>query len=353
MLRRQLMFQLGRGTAGAFLSSIGRGWTDRELVEQFAKALQKPSSIEQTFIDHLEASTKNNRKRFVLSKNSVEDIRSLYQDVSAHLLTLMRLLEQTPMRRLQLCSLAGETSQLLGDICFFEGKNEIAHSYYETALEAAQQAQHEVLQAVILGRRSFLPLYAGNASLALSFLQQAHALATSNASNTIRAWLMIIEAEIHASLGNALACQKALQYSEDLLQQSETGMSTCTFATEAPYAPFNASRLQGYMGACYLRLGLFQKAEPILQANLAATTASSLHRRSITFIDLAQAYVLQGEIETMHLYTTQAIQALEQTQSPRVVQRLYSLRQQLHPWQNTSYVKQLDQYLTAVPSPLH
>ncbi|GHO59226.1 hypothetical protein KSB_77010 [Ktedonobacter robiniae] len=52
----------------------------------------------------------------------------------------------------------------------------------------------------------------------------------------------------------------------------------------------------------------------------------------------------------MSIYATQAIQALEQTQSPRVIQRLYALRQQLQPWHNTSYVKQLDEYFTDVPS---
>ncbi|WP_201375431.1 BTAD domain-containing putative transcriptional regulator [Ktedonobacter robiniae] len=348
-LRRQLLAQLGRGTAGAFISSIGP-WTDGELIERFAKAVQKPSSIEQAFITHLETTTKNNRKRFVLSKNSTEDIHSLYRDASAHLLTLMHLLEETPAMRLQLYSLTGETSQLLGDICFFQGQNEAAYGYYETALASAQQAQNDVLQAVILGRRSFLPLYTGNASLALSFLQQAHSLATSRGSNIIRAWLMVVEAEVHASLRNAHACQKALQQSEHLLRQPETGMATCAFSIEASYAPFNLSRLQGYIGACYLRLGLFQQAESHLQANLKAIPASSLHRKSIAYVDLAQAYGLQGEVEAMSIYATQAIQALEQTQSPRVIQRLYALRQQLQPWHNTSYVKQLDEYFTDVPS---
>jgi tetratricopeptide (TPR) repeat protein len=207
---------------------------------------------------------------------------------------------------------------------------------------------HEVLQAVILGRRSFLPLYSGNAPLAVSFLQKAHTLAANSASDVIRAWLMIVEAEAQATIGETEACCKALEQSEFLLHQSHPGYITCSFPSETIYAPFNVERLPGYKGACYLNLGQSQKAQSILHASMASAKHPSLHRQSITLIDLARAYAQQEELEEMYLYADQAIALLRQTKSPRVFQRVCSLRQELHSWQDTVSIKQLDQQLATI-----
>lgn len=102
------------------------------------------------------------------------------------------------------------------------------------------------------------------------------------------------------------------------------------------------------MGACYLRLRQPQKAQPILQTYLASASYTSLHKQSITLVDLAKTYALQGNLEEMYKYADQAMYMLEQTRSTRVLQRMFNLRQELNKWQDTIYVKQLDQHLTAI-----
>jgi tetratricopeptide (TPR) repeat protein len=324
--------------------------TDHELLERLAHALKKPSTVDTLFLSHLESVTKNNRKRFVLSKNSLQDIHSMYQDASAHLRSITQLLEH-PLASspyIQLCSLAGETAQLLGDILFHQGKDEEAERIYHMAMQAAATAHNEVLQAVILGRKSFLPLYRGEPTRALSFLRQAHLLSAHHASDAIRAWLLTIEAEAWATVGNTEACEEALMQSELLLHRATSKVSTCAFSVEPLYAPLNNERLLGYMGACYLRLHQPQKAQPLLHTYLASMRYASIHKQSITLVDLAKTYALQGDLEAMAHYVGSAYHLLEQTQSTRVFERLVDLRRLVGQWKDTIYVKQFDQQLATL-----
>lgn len=324
--------------------------TDHELFERLLKALKKPSAVDDLFLTHLETVTRANRKRFVLSKSSIQDIVSMYQDTSAHLRTITQLLEHPlPLSSYtHLCSLAGETTQLIGDIFFHRGENEMAEHSYNTAMQAAMAAQNEVLQAVILGRKSFLPLYRGDATNTFPLLRQAHALAAHRASDSIRAWLLVIEAEVWAMTGNADACEKALEQAEFLLHRSTSGVSTCSFTLEALYAPLNDDRLLGYMGACYLRLRQPQKAQSLLHTYLASMHYASSHKQSVTLVDLAKTYALQGELEAMARYAGSAFCILEQTQSARVFERLMDLRRTVERWKDTTYVKQFDQQLATL-----
>ncbi len=106
--------------------------------------------------------------------------------------------------------------------------------------------------------------------------------------------------------------------------------------------------MPGYQGACYLRLRQPHKAQALLHPYLESSHAASQHRRSITLIDLAKTYALQGEMEEMYHYADQALCLLEQTRSPQVVQRMVGLRQELHQWQETACIKQLDEHLAAI-----
>jgi hypothetical protein len=52
-----------------------------------------------------------------------------------------------------------------------------------------------------------------------------------------------------------------------------------------------------------------------------------------------RTYALQGDLEAMYKYADQAMQALDQTRSMRVLQRMFNLQQELNKWQATMYVK--------------
>jgi hypothetical protein len=75
-----------------------------------------------------------------------------------------------------------------------------AQVYYKVSVEAAQEAENNVIWAIGLGRMSSLPMYNGQSQEALPLLQEAQRLASTYAAASTRAWLASIEAEAHAHL---------------------------------------------------------------------------------------------------------------------------------------------------------
>jgi len=161
-LRRQLLQQA--------LSTALTPYTfsSPDILERLGRAIKRSTSIDGTLLAHLEMITRNNRQLFVRSHKSV----LMLPDISRHLDTITQLLEHslpTPIHTL-LCTFAGETTELIGDILFNTGDNDGAEKYYNAALDASKEAANEVLYAVILGRKSFISIYNGNPQTALPLL---------------------------------------------------------------------------------------------------------------------------------------------------------------------------------------
>jgi transcriptional regulator with XRE-family HTH domain len=306
-------------------------YSDEEAIKQLVQSLETPSFLDEVLLTHLETEANNNRKRFVLSKNSLHDVASMHQDALFYLTSISKLLTHPLGTRVQqrLCILAGETAQLLGDICFHQGQKDSAKRYYDTAMRAAIDANNKTLHAVILGRKCLLSLYDGKREDAFPLLQQAEHLASYGATNCIRAWLFALKAEAFSVVGNKSECDKALQQSRTSLQGSQEGFSTATFMLEPEYAPFNEQRLLGYAGACFTRLRQPQEAQSALLTYISSLKHASLHKKAVAFVDLAYSYSLQNEGELMHAYFEKAIDLFEETQSIRVLQRLFAIRQRI------------------------
>src|SRR5581483_4136247 len=152
------------------------------------------------------------------------------------------------------------------------------------ALKAAQVAFNHDLWAVGLGRMSLLLIYWEHPQKALPLLQEAKQLTVR--SDRIRCWLAAVEAEVHAHLGDALACDKALTVAKALAAREPLG--------EDCYATgFNPSRLAGYEGACFLRLRHPDRALPALQQAVALLDPQAIRRRSTLLTDMGIAYAQQ------------------------------------------------------------
>jgi tetratricopeptide (TPR) repeat protein/transcriptional regulator with XRE-family HTH domain len=349
--RRQILQQMLGLTGSATLMPTSK-LLDLDILERLAKALQKPSRVDETILINLETTTKNNRRRFVISKSKSSARYNLLHEISGHLKTITQLLEYSqPIHTYKrLCSLAGETSQLVGDILFNAGDSDIAEIYYNAALEAAKEGRNDILRAVILGRKSFIPIYGGDPQRALQFLQEAHTLTAQNASDIIRAWLSAVKGEAYANAHDANACLKVLENAELLLERKQPGAGSYGFTEEAAYAIFNLSRMLSYKGTCYVRLKQPEAAQAILREVLASAGPAHLQQKSITLVDLGMTYVQQDEISEACKYAGQALNIVEQTGSVRVLQRIRNLRRELRSWESTSYVKDLDEQFAAVLS---
>lgn len=337
--RRHLL----QGALGATSTTFfpGNLFLDEETLELLSKALQPASQLDETTLVHLETITKARRFEFVQSEGRTWF--DLFQEVSGHLRIVTRLLERH-IQHPQLCTIAGETALLLGDLLFNAGENTAADKYYQSALEASKG--NGLLQAVILGRRALLPIYDNAPEKAIEHIESALQLAPDTTDDMILAYLWSVKGEAYASLGAQAACFQALHSAEQLVERGKPGVLSLHFQPEIAYATFDQTKFAGYQGICFLRLNRSGAAQNILQAQLARVEERSLiHQQSIASVDLAMSFVQQASLRDAYTYTTNALTFLETTRSIRVFQRLVKLRQALHPWEKTTYVKNIDEHM--------
>lgn len=262
---------------------------------------------------------------------------SLLQGFLGHLELLTQLLHHPhdSTTRKRLCALTCEVTQRIGAIYFDRNDYASAQSYYQVALEAAQEAENPLLFAIGLGRKSSLPLYNQHPQEALPLLQQACRLANHHASPSLLAWLHSLEAETLATLQEEYACLCALEQAEERLQQG-------LHSDPSHGVQFGWTRFIGYKGVCFLRLQRADLALEILSEGLRSTETLSPRQRAILLVDIAEAYRQKGEIEQSCAYATQALHMVQGIKSSLVWQRLRLLRQHMTPWQKQKSMKDFD-----------
>jgi len=301
--------------------------------ERLALVGRKPASIDTSALQDLETITKSDWR---LRANTTS--ADLMNGVLGHFQTVIELLQhsQPTATFRHLCSIVGETAQILGQMLFDLQDYPAAWSYYTVALHAAQEALNTDLRAVGLGRMSFLLTYSHQAQQALPLLEEAQHLTQQRPSLTIRSWLAAVEAEAQAQLPNATACSRALETAE--LLATEDGFGVDPYATG-----LNLSRLAGYKGVCFVRLQQPERARPALQQALDLLPPHAIRRQSTLLTDMATAYVQQGAIEQACQLAGQAATLTVETRSRSVLQRLRHLRQKMEPWNTMSTVRDFDE----------
>jgi len=337
-------------TTTAFVSPDDLLNTD--LLDRFYRALKKPSTIDERFLDYLEARTAHywqDRHGAVLASSD------LLSFVIEHLQKVLELLEESllPSIRTRLCCVASGVAQLAGHLLFDMGKFAPAREFHHLAITAAQEGDNQALEAVAWGRMSFTWTYGQKAPEALSCIQEARRLAADSANDTVRAYLAAVEAEVQATLSNREACFKALDEAEQVEDRQYP-------REEMYWLHFDRSRLAGYQGICFRRLYHPDDAQTHLflkQAQQALTDAlrllepARIQRRPTLLIDIASTYAQQGDVDGAYEHAMQSLSIAAQTKSQAVAKRLLSLRQELEPWKDTHSVKNLDQQMTQLIAP--
>jgi DNA-binding SARP family transcriptional activator len=262
----------------------------------------------------------------------------LLGNVIEHFRTIIHLLQQRQALDAgqRLCSLSGESAQILGKTLFDLQEYTLAWSYYTFSLKAAQAAGNLELWAVGLGRMSLLLIYWNNPDEALPLLHEAQQLAVQN--QRIACWLAAVRAEVYAHLGDAEACNGALHSARALAEQASAG--------EDRYATgFNPSRLAGYEGACFVRLRQPDRALPALQQALTLLDPQAIRRQSTLFTDMGIAYAQQGDMKHACQFAMQALAITTQTKSLSVLERVRQVYTELEPWKDMEDVKDLERQL--------
>jgi transcriptional regulator with XRE-family HTH domain len=332
--RRQVLQGL-LNAACATLTLSPYTFLDVEQGERLEKALLNPSRVDMEMVGDLFTIT---RRYWRLCANSSIDLLS---GISGHFTTLIQLLKEahpTSTYR-QLCSLAGESAQLLGKTLHDLREYHLAWTYYVFSIKAAKEAGNAALQVCGLGRMALLLIYWDRPQHALPLVQEAQHYVGTHAR--LQSWLAAIEAEIYAHLDNADASARALDVSREI---------TVHFSLENDryFTGFTLSRQAGYEGACLVRLHQPEQALPALQKAfdlIDPTTA--VRRRSTLLADMSAVQAQLGDVKGACSLACQSLDLTLQTKSLSVLQRISTVRKLLMPWKDDAEVQHLDMQIAS------
>ncbi len=342
-LRRQ-MLQHTLGITSAALVTSASAWLHTDMVERLARALSKPSTIDETTLRYLESRTHS----YWQDRNSAALASAdLLSYVVEHLQKVIVLLEGSllPTIRTRICSIVGATAMLVGALLYDISYYAEAREFYSAAIKAAQEAMNPGLETVIWGWMSFTWTYEKNHRAALLCIQKARRLAEGSANIMIRAWLAAVEAEIQANLGDFDACLTAFKGTE-LLEEHPVALE------DSYWIHFDRSLLAGYQGICFQRLyrledprtySFLREAQSALMDALNRLDPTLLRRAPQYHIDLAATYIPQGNIELACNHALAATTIVAQIKAQTVLERLLTLRKELEPWKDTLSVKTVDE----------
>jgi tetratricopeptide (TPR) repeat protein/transcriptional regulator with XRE-family HTH domain len=337
-MRRRTFLRRMAGATGAALIAPPLGLLGSEPWERLSMAIDRPATADVETVHDLETITASYARLTECVTSG-----SLIGPVLEHMRTITDLLRgpQPPNVRRRLCVAAADVSQLAGRLLFGIGQHQAARSYYTVSLQAAKEAGDRALGAYVIGGMSFIHTREGKPDKALHFVQQAQRTATDGAPASLRAWLLAMEAELQASLGNAKATRTALDAAERAADVAERQQ------TPSWIEYFDRGRLAGFSGVCHIRLGRPDDAVAPLNEALDALPETGVKHRSVLLTDLATARVKQGHLEEGCSLATESLQIATRMKGISAMRRLRDFRTQLNPWRDTREVQRFTDNLRA------
>ncbi|HYU73487.1 MAG TPA: helix-turn-helix transcriptional regulator [Ktedonobacteraceae bacterium] len=320
-----------------------------ETLHEFARVLNKPSTLEEHHLSVLEAQT---AQLWKYRDDGILLPKELYAAVQRHFQHMIRLLDGSllPNIRTRLLAIASKTVTLCGALLYDLGAYEQAKGHHHLAIQAAAQATQPILQAIAYAWMSFSWIYEQRFQEASNTITQGLSmLADPNEDRRTFAWLTAIAAETYAHLG---------KYDEScsLLEQAEASLKVESHQQHFYLHRFSSAQLGGFRGVCYRVLynpkkpetvPLLEQARNTLEQALLDSSAFA-RQKHLYLADLASVYARQGEVEMACDLIRQSIDLVDQATPKHVLQRLTEIQQLLHPWKETIYVKELDGFFRKV-----
>ncbi|MBA2284141.1 MAG: helix-turn-helix transcriptional regulator [Ktedonobacteraceae bacterium] len=327
--RRELLHLLS--VAGGALLTSDIDWNRIEA------SLTRPLDIDDIVVSDLEIINSRCWSLFMTAspKSSVLDGVLGQLKMQIHFLKEVR---ATRMHQ-RLCALTSSMSQLAGEIFFDLYDHATAQSCYISAASLAKEAEAFDLWASALVRYSYLPIFEGRYENAVPLLEHAESLAQrGDPALPTRSWTAATYAEAVSGIGNVKAYQSAFERAHHV--------STLTMNCPA-WVRFDESRLPALQGACYVRLGKPDQAEPILQKAL-LQSAKTNRRRAMILSDLALSALQQADIETACTYAEEAVTLAGLSESGFLRNNVLKIQQQLTPFISIEAVRALEQHIAAL-----
>lgn len=304
-----------------------------EATERVTHLLKTPGKIDAATVLDMEMITAAYRRSY-----RQLSVRTLLPQADGQAELVRELLagSMKPTLRNRLTATAAQATALVGvmllmDLYAFDA----AWLKLSDGLNAAREADAQELEAFILGCMAFNAGYSGRQIEAIDLITQARTLAAKASDPTTKGWLAAVEGELRARSGNVRACLAALDAAERALQGVERDNPSRWIGVGA----FDAAKLKGYYGVCYLQLEQPEKAAEELTRALDSLEPALRKHRCTALADLATALIRLGEIDEGCRRASQALTLAIELRHAVSVDRIRELDHHLAPWRDAPTVK--------------
>jgi hypothetical protein len=241
-------------------------------------------------------------------------------------------------QRTRLASSLAEASLLAARLAHWDLKRtDQARLHYRNALIAAREADDHEIGSAILAHLAFLPAYDGKPGEARDLMRAAYAHAARGVSPEQRSWLHAVDAEVEAKVGDG-------RRSVDLIKRAEDALTDTPSAAGNPdwLDFYDATRLNGFKGFCYLAGGQADQARESLLCSLMALKPNEAKQRTIVLADMAKICVHTKDVDEACRTLTRALENLDKYWYGMGWDRIVGVRTSLDPFKDTRMVRDLD-----------
>jgi hypothetical protein len=218
---------------------------------------------------------------------------------------------------------AGVLSRRAGMMAYDTGRHTVAHRSLAQALQFARTAGHNALAAHVLISMSHQAIDLGRDQDSLRMLEAARQDAA--ASPTLLAKVAVMQARLHARLGERADCERALSVAAGAIQRADPAADPDWIASA------DQAYLAGQFGNCYVDLHQPARAERYIQSSLAGYRVEYVRRRAMATAMLARSYLDQGELEQACLVGEDAVTLTMALKSRRTLASIADLTSRMKP----------------------
>jgi transcriptional regulator with XRE-family HTH domain len=220
----------------------------------------------------------------------------------------------------RIVSMIGQMSALIGSMLMLDlGDFDSSRGYLAIAARAGQQIGDPELLALALGCRAFHASYSGNRRGGLGFARGALDLAARGIHPVSHGWLAAVASEMHAASGEGPACERLLDEAAGHLGRADPGRAWLGIGV------FNSDKLLAYRGGGLMRLGRYAEAQHELLSALGRLDPALRKHRCTAHIDLAESYVLGGQVDDGAEHAISALTIISATRHADSVKRVGKL----------------------------
>jgi hypothetical protein len=218
----------------------------------------------------------------------------------------------------EVMSAAADAAEVLGWSAYDAGRHGAAQRYFVQGLRLAREANDRLMGGQILANLSHQANYLGNFSEAIQFARAAQAATVGEASATVRAMFLAMEARALASIGDAQACAAVLHRAEQAFDQRNPGDDPDWISY------FDAWELAGEAAHCFRDLGQPHDTLRFVEQAIDPVHTPARTRALIEMVRAAGA-LRSGDLEEAISIATGAVGLAGSLQSSRYLQYVADL----------------------------